>query len=171
MNINLAKLMNSKGEKHHVSFIVDSVDLPDDLRLTKPVEVSLDLTYANHVIKVEGKFQVHLEGRCDRCLEKVNFLLDVPLEEKLIHESDLSYFEDWSEEKLEEEYRVLNNYDLDLNDIVLENIILSLPIKVLCSEECKGICSFCGKNLNKETCDCIKENIDPRLAILAKFKK
>ncbi|MDF2674142.1 MAG: hypothetical protein K0R09_2410, partial [Clostridiales bacterium] len=55
---------------------------------------------------------------------------------------------------------------IDLKDMVMDNIILSMPIKFLCSPECRGLCPVCGKNLNKYQCNCNKNNVDPRLAVL-----
>ncbi|MCI0532052.1 MAG: DUF177 domain-containing protein, partial [candidate division Zixibacteria bacterium] len=50
----------------------------------------------------------------------------------------------------------------DLNPRVREAMILILPIKPLCKEDCKGLCQLCGTNLNEKTCKCVKETADPR---------
>ena len=60
---------------------------------------------------------------------------------------------------------------LDLDELVYSEVIVSLPMKHLCSEECRGICFKCGKNLNDGDCDCPKKEIDPRLAALADLLK
>jgi uncharacterized protein len=59
--------------------------------------------------------------------------------------------------------------ELFIDEIIVDNIILSLPIKTLCSETCKGLCPICGQNLNEGDCDCEIENIDPRLQKLKDF--
>ena len=64
-----------------------------------------------------------------------------------------------------DEYIVVEDNVLDLTELVCEDIILSLPTRFLCREDCKGICSKCGKNLNEGKCDC-KKDIDPRMAAL-----
>ncbi|SMB93588.1 uncharacterized protein SAMN00017405_0057 [Desulfonispora thiosulfatigenes DSM 11270] len=171
MIINLAKLMNSNDVKHRVSFIMDKLVLPEDIKLESPLEISLDIAFDNQIITVEGDFEVHLHSNCDRCIENASFALNVTIKEKLIKQSDLCYLSNLSQETIDEEYQVLYSLDLDLTDLVTENIILNLPTKILCSEACKGICPYCGKNLNKEKCNCANEQIDPRLAILAEFKK
>lgn len=56
--------------------------------------------------------------------------------------------------------------EVNLTDDIVNTIVLSLPMKPLCSEECKGICPSCGENLNRKKCDCVVEDVDPRLAIL-----
>ena len=66
---------------------------------------------------------------------------------------------------MESRYILVPDGKLDLSQLALEDVFLSLPSKLLCSEDCKGICPQCGKNLNEGPCDCKKE-IDPRLAAL-----
>ena len=55
---------------------------------------------------------------------------------------------------------------LDIRDVVMNNIYLALPLKVLCKEDCKGLCQDCGKNLNEGQCNCTHEEVDPRLSAL-----
>jgi uncharacterized protein len=97
-------------------------------------------------------------GVCDRCAEdfKRNYAFDIDkiVVQKLENEDD--DFDD---------FIVVENNELDLNDYVYQEIQLFLPQKMLCSEDCKGLCPKCGKNLNKEKCSCEKE-VDPRMAAL-----
>ena len=65
-----------------------------------------------------------------------------------------------------DDYIVVENNVLDLDELVNEECQLFLPAKMLCKEDCKGLCQKCGKNLNYEKCECAKE-IDPRLAALS----
>ena len=65
-----------------------------------------------------------------------------------------------------DDYIVVENNVLDLDALINEEIQLFLPIKMLCKEDCKGLCQGCGKNLNYEKCECEKE-VDPRLAALS----
>jgi uncharacterized protein len=60
----------------------------------------------------------------------------------------------------------INSDTLDITEIIENNIILTLPIKRLCKEDCKGLCHKCGTNLNFSTCHCNDDDIDPRLAKL-----
>ena len=66
-------------------------------------------------------------------------------------------------------------YDLDVDELVYSEILVNWPLRVLCKEDCKGICSICGKNLNHGTCDCDHTDLDPRMAqirdIFNKFKE
>jgi len=71
----------------------------------------------------------------------------------------------------EEDYEILLIPDekLDLFELCFGEILLALPMKHLCSEDCKGICPSCGKNLNNGSCGCVTKSIDPRLEVLAKL--
>ncbi len=74
-----------------------------------------------------------------------------------------------------DESSYLTGYDLDVDRLVYLEVLMSWPLKVLCKEDCKGICSRCGKNLNNGPCGCTEEPKDPRMAaisdIFSKFKE
>ncbi len=63
------------------------------------------------------------------------------------------------------------NDEIDLRQLMEEQFYLSLPMKPLCKDDCKGLCANCGTNLNKATCDCNTQWEDPRLAALRDLKK
>ncbi len=93
---------------------------------------------------------------CNRCMEdafkKCETVVSHTLVTSLCEEDNLSYIQ------VEDE--------LDLNELLYSDIILELPTKYICKEDCKGLCSQCGKNLNSESCDCKKNQLDPRLEAL-----
>jgi len=99
---------------------------------------------------------------CGRCLEPFVKTETTVLSGQLIRQQDI--FEDESDEAIYYE-----DDEIDLTEDIINTIVLSLPMKPLCSEECKGMCPRCGANLNKEKCDCVVEDIDPRMAILKNF--
>ena len=74
-----------------------------------------------------------------------------------------------------DESNYLTGMDLDVDRLVYLEVLMSWPLKVLCREDCKGICSQCGKNLNDGPCGCVEEPKDPRMAaisdIFSKFKE
>ena len=65
-----------------------------------------------------------------------------------------------------DEQSYLSGYNLDADMLVCNELLLSLPMKVLCDEDCKGICNRCGANLNHETCDCDRSSLDPRMSVI-----
>ena len=59
---------------------------------------------------------------------------------------------------------------VDLESLLREQIILMMPLKPLCDENCKGLCPHCGANLNRETCTCSTDTVNSPFAVLAKLK-
>ena len=68
------------------------------------------------------------------------------------------------------EHETYQGDEIDLSNYIMEQVAISLPVKVVCSEDCKGLCSNCGNNLNFEMCACDKERVDPRFAVLKNLK-
>ena len=100
---------------------------------------------------------------CARCLDDVNGEFSVQLERTVAAEGTLT------EEQLEEnvdEYAVIENGMLDVDEAIREELLLSFPMRVLCSEECLGLCPKCGKPKRLGDCGCPTFEPDPRLAIL-----
>ncbi len=125
-------------------------------------------------IKAEGVMSFTISMPCSRCLKV--FKVDVE------RNVDVFFSEEGVKVRRVGEEIELTKGDLDvefledkgiinLKNLVEEEIRLSLPMKPLCSEECKGICPICGKDLNIESCTCKSEEIDPRLAPLLELKK
>jgi len=68
-------------------------------------------------------------------------------------------------EALDEQFYI-NGYNLDVDQLVGNELTLTLPMRVLCSDNCKGICNRCGTNLNRGTCDCDNRSLDPRMSVI-----
>ena len=100
---------------------------------------------------------------CARCLEPVSGEFAVSLERTVAAEGTLT------EEQLEEnvdEYAVIEDGKLDLDETIREELLLSFPMRVFCSEDCPGLCPKCGKPRRLGDCGCPTFEPDPRLAIL-----
>ena len=110
------------------------------------------------VVYIQLNISFDFFGICDRCADEFekeySFDINKIVVQKLENEDD--DFDD---------FIVVENNVLDLDDYLYQEIQLFLPQKMLCSEDCKGLCAKCGKNLNKEKCSCEKE-VDPRMAAL-----
>lgn len=111
------------------------------------------------LITVSGTVTVKLRLSCVRCLEPFT---------KIFNENFMVYYSSNPEEQ-DEEIKQLIGSKIDLEPLVLDSIILALPMKLLCGENCKGLCSICGQNLNERECGCERVDIDPRLADLKKL--
>ncbi|TDP90683.1 uncharacterized protein C7957_11955 [Halanaerobium saccharolyticum] len=153
MYINLSDLKEIGGSKQ-VSLELEFHDLEfanREIEIEEPIKLDLEIFNTSDSFVVNGKLQAELILSCSRCLQKYSSPVELDISEDVLK----------SEMEDEEE--------LYLDEIVVDNIILSLPMKPLCSEDCKGICPECGQNLNEEECDCEVEVVDPRLAKLKDF--
>jgi uncharacterized protein len=110
---------------------------------------------------VTGEVKVKLSLLCDRCLESFDYVIQADLWEQFTTDETLN-LED-------EEIKLVTKSIIDLSDTIKETVIMHLPMKVLCDDDCKGICNTCGINLNHETCTCKVTDIDPRLEKLKGF--
>lgn len=139
----------------------------EEIGFAAPVKVSLDVKNTGRVLVFEGHITAGTELTCNRCLEKYHFQLNADFTEKFCHLSDVT---DVTGHDLDSgDLHVFENNRIDLDDIVLENIVMAVPMKTVCSEECRGLCGVCGANLNINECGCRTDEIDPRLSTLKKF--
>ena len=160
MLLGLSKIIDCPGQS--VSFSV-SIDL-SDLRfgncfpVTEAVKAEGTVRNTAGVLVMTGAVTTCLHGVCDRCAADFTRDVDIPLNVVLVTELA-------SEENEDEWVFPLEGDSADLEDIVRTVFVLNMDSKLLCTEDCKGICGGCGKNLNREACSCQKE-LDPRFAAL-----
>ena len=158
----------------------DTIDLGDDIRQKAPLKTSghADLVQEHHGkhnvindIRLKGDLATRLEVSCARCLE--------PVEQEMARHFDLLYrpqgvdarAPELSVTDAEAEIGYYRGDGLELEDVLREQILLALPLRTLCSEQCKGLCPHCGKNLNVEQCSCAETLEDPRWAALKDIRK
>lgn len=112
-------------------------------------------------IKIELSGEAKLLVPCDRCLREVS--VELPLQSE--REVDFSKS---NEERCADldETSFINGYDLNVDEFVCEEILLGFPMKVLCKEDCQGICKVCGANLNEGECGCDRTEPDPRMSVI-----
>jgi len=121
-------------------------------------------TYNGYYVAGEAKGSFRAD--CDRCLEPYTGVLEVKFNDHFVSKpnSSSTIAPDSPEE---EETHYFSGDEIDLTDVVWDAIKLALPMKRLCSQQCKGLCPQCGTNFNNQTCNCQQDSIDPRLAKLA----
>jgi uncharacterized protein len=122
-------------------------------------------------VHVRGRLAVAVEPECGRCLERYAASIDQELDLFYLPRSPEQPEEQEDEVALSDRELVVGYYEggrLDLGDLVREQLFLSLPLKRLCREDCRGLCPTCGKNLNTGACGCPppEEPEDPRLSPL-----
>ena len=138
--------------------------------ITEKSPVELKITnQENKRLLIQGVVDFTAEIPCGRCLEVVPTKIHFDIEKKLpINGAKVS-----EEEMDESDYLI--GFDLDVDRLIYEEILVNWPMKVLCNEDCKGICKVCGINLNKGDCNCQRTELDPRMAafqdVFNKFKE
>lgn len=163
MQINLSELIQSEGKV----LSIEAEYQPDwyktkvgNYKIIKKQPFQMKFTnLGQKKILFETEFSLTLQMRCDRCLEPV-------LQEIVINfsrEFDMSRTEQQRIESLDESNFISGN-NLDVDRFVYGEVLMNLPMKVLCREDCKGICNRCGANLNQTTCHCDSTELDPRMA-------
>lgn len=130
--------------------------------ITEAELVTLTLTsLGSKKVRISMESRVVLAVPCDRCLTEV--AVEIPIFAET--EAD---FNETEEERVEDlnEISYIDGYDLDVDRMVNEEILLGFPMKVLCQEDCKGICKVCGANLNQGECGCDRTEPDPRMSVI-----
>jgi uncharacterized protein len=135
-----------------------------------PLEVRASSELVEGQIRITGSLQTKIELVCARCLE--------PVVEEVSRDFDLFYrpmktIAKEEEVRLKEddtEIAFFQGEGLFLADVLAEQVLLALPMKVICRGDCRGLCPHCGVNLNSEECRCESHTADPRLAPLARLK-
>ena len=155
----------------NVDIPANEIDYGSDLTQASILHAEGSAKLLNHSlgeVRVEGKLSVTMNARCDRCLESAAF----PVERRF----DLVYVpaeESGGENEIQHAGIDVGFYEgsgLALKDILREVVLLALPMQLVCSEACKGICPLCGQNRNQHDCGCEPENVDTRWNKLRTFR-
>lgn len=149
----------------------DAIGLDEEAaRLISPVKVNGTISKADVRYLVEGSLDFQMELDCTRCLETVD--TDQTLKFKASYVSPEDYGNSADTELTDDdlEVSIVENSKIDLTELVREQVLLNLPTRFLCKEDCQGLCPKCGKNKNKEGCSCEEKEIDPRWEALKKLK-
>jgi len=171
MRIELANLKEGRSSFAHI-YEPTELDLADERgKLNQSTSVSGNLRLSRGKVLVEGEIETQVRVECDRCLKAA--VLPVKTDFHLEYVTGPDYEALQAAELTEEEMTVsvFDGEGIDIDEIVREQILLSIPTRVLCSEECKGICSNCGTDLNLGECGCDARDIDPRWETLKKLKR
>ena len=158
MFIELEPIFNNEGSKFAFEYEIDcsSCEFGSRRPFVKPVKVSGLVGNFTGIVRLQAKACVEMVTECDRCACELKKQMTVPVEHILVtHLND--------EENVE--FILIEKMRFALDPLVMEDIFLSLPAKILCNNDCKGICPKCGANLNDGQCSCPKST-DPRLDVL-----
>ena len=165
LSLDLNKIRTAQ-ERFERVYQADELPREQDFTLVEPVSLAFDIFKDKQQFHLVGHVKTTLELPCSRCLEPFTLPVDQAFDlryqphaqntgegEREIEEDDLTtaFYE---------------NDEIDLGQLMREQFYLALPMKPLCADDCQGLCAVCGKNLNRETCDCSRTWDDPRMAAL-----
>ena len=160
MLLGLSKIIDCPGASVPFETSVDLSDLRygTSYPVSEPVLATGMVRNTAGVLMMTGSITTCIHGICDRCASEFDREINFPIEVVLVTELA-------NEENEDEWVFPLEGDSADLDDIVRTVFVLNLDSKLLCDEDCKGLCCRCGKNLNNGPCSCQKE-LDPRFAAL-----
>lgn len=131
----------------------------DELKFLEPIIFEGELKKGNDFVEVNGKINLKYSVSCHWCGNE------------FIREDNVDVFEIYRREPTEDEY-LLAGDEIELDDMVMDNLRLNLPVRFLCKDDCKGVCTKCGKNLNEGECLCVpEEKTSPFDILKEKFNK
>ncbi|HKU76478.1 MAG TPA: YceD family protein [Pyrinomonadaceae bacterium] len=169
MRIELENLEGGKGDFAHVYLPDDLNPVDERISLSGPATVSGKVRLAGNEVFVNGHVETRAQVECDRCLQPVEIPVnaDFALEYITGSEYESSGVAELTEEEMS--VAVFDGKALDVDEIVKEQILLAVPTRMLCREDCKGICPECGTDRNTGDCNCATNDTDPRWAALKKL--
>ena len=165
--------LTAAGEPFEHTYRAEEVELEEEgAQLVADVAVRGRATKKGETVRLRGEIGAEVELLCDRCAAPERRPLAVefdtsfiPLEAEAVKTENV---------ELQAEDLLLSAYEggaVDLDELTREQILLALPSRHLCREDCKGLCQKCGANLNAGDCSCGQGEVDPRWAALADLKK
>ena len=172
MRIEVEELTAAARPFEH-TYRADEIELEEEgARLVASAAVRGGASRKREEVRLRGLIETEVELLCDRCLAATGVPLAVEFDTSFVpQEAEAAKAE--NVELLKEDL-LLSAYEggaVDLDELVREQILLALPSRHLCREDCKGLCQRCGADLNAGDCSCEQGEADPRWAALADLKK
>src|SRR5215213_461091 len=166
MRIELVNLEHGRRDFAHVYQPDELGSLDDRVSLAEPANVTGKVRLAGAEVFVNGHIETRAQVECDRCLQRVELPVSADFSLQYITGSE---YESSQAAELTEDALSVSVFDgeaIDVDEIVKEQILLAVPTRMLCRDDCKGICPECGMDRNTGECSCVTDNIDPRWAAL-----
>jgi uncharacterized protein len=170
MRIELVNLEHGRADFAQV-YQPEELGLSDErVTLAGPASITGKVKVAGAEVSVSGQIEARAQVECDRCLKQIELPVSADFALDYITGADYesSYAAALSEDEMS--VAVFDGEAIDVDEIVKEQILLAVPARTLCRDDCKGICPECGTDLNAGDCACEPGEVDPRWAALKNFK-
>ena len=167
MLINLSDVFNTAGKVQETEIPVEMDTFSGSMGSFNLLEGGVLKLVAEGVGKgrarVSGSVKLVFAGNCDRCLKETPVSLDISFERQFASPEFVSDDEDENEEI----HEFMDGFKLDTDALLYDEITVNWPVKILCREDCRGLCPVCGHDLNEGDCGCDTFVPDPRMAVLS----
>ena len=149
MYLDVSRALKNPGDVFSFSqaIPVEPQDILGDEVLFEDVAIRGEYTGAGESVRLTGRVAGVAKLPCARCVKRFDLPLEFPLNEVFVKESD----------ELNPDHRQLSGSVIDIGQLMLESLVLALPIRFLCDEDCKGLCHVCGADLSKGQCGCVED--------------
>jgi len=166
MIFNVAQLMKSPVGASVASDIhEDHIQLDKELKVIGPITGHARMRRVNQGLLVDGWVDLTIEQTCDRCLKQIEQPMHVTFEERFYPTVDVLTGTPLPPIEEDDVFSIDEHHQVDLTEAVRQSVLLAVPMVSLCKEDCAGLCSQCGHDLNLGPCQCQPE-VDTRLNVL-----
>jgi uncharacterized protein len=170
MRVEVEKV-DAKGANFAHAYAAEELSLEhEDLRLIEGPEISGRMQREGRKVRLRGKIRAKAQLDCDRCLAPVDLPVEADFDVGYVPVSDFATDEDVELQDEDVSLSVFEGGAIDIDELVREQLLLALPTRALCRDECAGLCAICGVNKNLKSCDCHTMEIDPRWQALKELK-
>ncbi len=162
MRIELDKLEEHGGKFERV---YDTNELPLDdpeVRLVEPAAVSAIVRREGSEVALRGRLHAKLEVVCGRCLQPVELPISADFTERFVRAVSWVAEEQHELQAEDLDISVFDGEGIELDDLVREELLLAVPVNVICRDDCKGLCPICGIDRNLGKCQCEVDEVDSR---------
>lgn len=164
LNFDISNLNEGLSVKD-IDILPERVDLGQNSEFQQEIQLHFEINKVGHEIFVKTTFNTTTTLECDRCLTPFTFDIKQTIDLVLTHDKQIM-------DKEEEDIYLITEgmTKVDITESIRQNLLLALPVKKICSDNCQGLCPQCGQNLNMNLCNCKHETIDPRWEALKQIK-
>ena len=162
MKIDVSSISKTDGAflDVRISGIVEGLnEVYDEYLFDKPVSFKGSVENRGGILILHGDLNTSYHVKCSKCLKDIDSIMNISIMENFIEEKNKAD---------DESYTYKGNF-IELDRVFKDNIILNLPVRQVCNEDCKGLCPICGANLNVTSCECREDEVDSRMEVLRNF--
>ncbi len=169
----VVETLTETGEAFAHTYAPEELDLGEEyVRVKQGTVIEGRASRRDEQVRISGQIKGLMEADCDLCVAPVNLPVEIEFEVSYIPKAlEPEPVEDRQISEDDADFSIYEGDRINVDELVREQMLLALPSRFRCREECKGLCPHCGADLNTETCECAHREIDPRWAALAALKK